>query len=221
MTLSVKQKATFWKAWAAVKGERQDLSAAELETLRHQTIKETTGKSSLTKVAHLEQFESLMAEVCRMGNNIEGACYWAIGSDRRVRVMVERCACQLAQIADIDDKSPEAIWAYVRGIAQQAKLPERLDDIAEPDLFKVFQMLDTHRRRKLEPLLGKSVTGLWDGDHSIVIDDPPAPAKLGFNKNAGFFFLGGYLVMVTNVINDKPRKKVIASFTAKVIPPTT
>ena len=97
--------------------------------------------------------EGGMGRILSDCGDYEGACKYINGDERRLVRMIEACADQLMQIMGGFDESADK---YIIGICKQAGYPvycngpTYLMDIAATQLFAVFQMLDTHRRRLIK-----------------------------------------------------------------------
>ena len=55
-------------------------------------------------------------------------------------------------------------WSYARGVLHHMHLPENFADVAAPQMFKVFEALDTHLRR-LKRNARPLAPGHHDGHH--------------------------------------------------------
>lgn len=147
--LTQKQKAVFWRAFAAAKLVVQPKDA---DAWRHRILMEETGKMSLLEIDRRGEFEAVMRRLWGEAGNWEEAVRYTVGDERRAAFMIKVAAAQVVQLTDGDES---AAMDYVAGILRQSRLvsnavAERGDfwlDVPLANSLKVFQMLDTHRRR--------------------------------------------------------------------------
>ena len=150
--LTPKQKAVFWRAFAAAKMVVQPQDA---DAWRHKILMEETGKMSLLDIDRRGEFEAVMRRLWSEAGNWEEAVRYTVGDERRAAFMIKVAAAQVLQLVDADTTTDPA--AYVAGILRQSHLvtnavAERGDfwmDVPLANALLVFQMLDTHRRRLL------------------------------------------------------------------------
>lgn len=88
------------------------------------------------------QFEALMGRFAILANDE----YWiratAEAEERRMRYLI---GAALADLAELTGEPHD--WRYVQGIHAQARMASSLDDCPAEHLKRIFQALDTHRRR--------------------------------------------------------------------------
>lgn len=165
--LTPKQKSVFWRAFTAAKWAVQPPDA---DAWRHQILMEETGKMSLLDIDRRGEFEAVMRRLWSEAGNWEEAARYTIGDERRAAFMIKVCAAQVLQLmaaggaasrrATTSAPAPSAPSpaAYLAGVLRQSRLvssavAERDDfwmDIPLVNALKVFQMLDTHRRRLIK-----------------------------------------------------------------------
>ena len=183
--LTPKQKAAFWRAFAAA---RLVVQPQDQDSWRHNILIEETGKFSLLDLDRKGDFEAVMRRLWSEAGNWEEAVRYSVGDERRAAFLIKVVAAQVLQL--MDDETTRAA-AYVAGVLRQSRLvtnavAERGDfwlDIPLANALKVFQMLDTHRRRLLKSTGhdGKSaafspnIRYRRDG-HSILVVERVAPA---------------------------------------------
>lgn len=148
---SAKQRNQFFRVWATAKKEiceRYDLCSFVKDNereARHRWVKECTGRTeNINAVRPGNEFSRLMLATAVAADDYREAAYWELDVAKRWRWFMENLVRQLGEIA----RKPAA-WEYVQGIFAHMRLPSTWQDIPEGDLEKVWQMLDTHRRRLL------------------------------------------------------------------------
>lgn len=151
--LSKSQQTLFWRTFSSSCRAQGLNSAPEREEYRKRIMAQECAVAHLADLSPCRDFERIMLRLCLDADDYEGASHWHIAGDRRAAHLVEICAYQLMLLQGT--ANADAI-AYVVGIIEQAKIPARFDssvwwlDLAAAQLFTVFQMLDTHRRRMLK-----------------------------------------------------------------------
>ena len=177
------QLALFWRKFAAAARAQ----GVEPEAYRHAVLREEAGVEHLRDLDRTDGYDRVMLRFCVDAGDWAGAAHFETGSERRMGELCADCATQLLQLAGADEAS--AI-TYIAGILRQARLdppaPCGADwwlDVPSGHAVKVFQMLDTHRRR----LVGDSAPASyvhgrrWSRDASGALTwadpDPPAPAR--------------------------------------------
>lgn len=157
MQLSASQQKLFWNvfadAWknhAAANGlDPADRPAQD--AYRHQLVFRATGCRSLKDVTRAQGFDRLMLETSRDAERYEVSAQVVLSQGRRTQ---DRCEDCLRQICEIEGRTgladAAARWGYVSRMSQHAFRQCSWQDISEAEFEKVFQMLDTHRRRLLK-----------------------------------------------------------------------
>lgn len=151
--ITQRQVWAYWRAFGLASAAL-GLGAAEREEYRHRAMMEECGKGSVKDLDRTGDFDAIMARFLSDAGDYAQASRYAIGDAVRLVRMVESAAAQLSQLQGtlMTDAA-----AYVAGILRKAgyriAAPVRGTywmDIAQSDLFAVFQMLDTHRRRLIK-----------------------------------------------------------------------
>lgn len=156
---------------------------------------------SLRNVGKGRDFDKLMAELARLAQSTEAAGHFATAEGRRWAYFIEAAARQVCELAASYPLSANsypltagfsAPIGYVMGILKQAKWHFALAlrggewwlDLTQVHEEKLFQMLDTHRRRLLRAIpLEKSEA---DGTR----------LRAGFDPDAAYRRVGNRLVRV-------------------------
>lgn len=142
MAISDKQRAQFFRAFGAACSSLGLCDRDEQEAYR-KTVMGTEGKSA--HLADLTQsgLESCMVRFWTDAGNWEEAARWGSGESRRLVWMVRERAKKIAGEGYIDYISAVL---HQSGIAQNRAV-KSLEDLTDPELRKVFIMLETYIRR--------------------------------------------------------------------------
>ena len=149
---SDKQRIRFFRLWSGAKAEvceRYGLCAlvkdGEREA-RHKWVMECTGRTeNIGAVRPGNEFSRLMLRTALAAGDYREAAFWELDVAKRWRWFMGNLVRQLGEIARTG-----LPWEYVQGIFAHMRLPRSWQDIPEGELEKVWQMLDTHRRRLLK-----------------------------------------------------------------------
>lgn len=150
--MTVKQMRIFWAAFGEAcssLGITQD----ERDGYRKQVMREETGCEHLRDVSNARGFERIMARLKADAGDYQAAGSFAIGDERRMGAMIDDCARQVFEL-DGHSGGHADVLAYVVGILNRSGMTQiRVNsstwwmDFAPDKPMKVFQILDTHRRR--------------------------------------------------------------------------
>lgn len=197
-----KQRVAFFKVFQQA-CDRQCIPPGEREAWRHEIVREACGVPSLKAVGSGAAFDKLMAHVSRLAEDHAEAMRWGTAEGRRLAAMAEACARQCFEIAQAIPSLAEQ-WApgaipYLRGVMAQAGWRDALHaedgewwlDLDLPRLQKLFQMLDTHRRR----LLRRVPFAKWEE----LPDGTRGPMRLAFDLHARY-------VLTVNALLKTPRR---------------
>ena len=162
-----RQRIYFFKLFARACHVR-GIPPAERERFRHRLIAQACPLSggSLRLVGSGEDFDRLMRAVAREAQSVEAAGHFATAEGRRWAYFIEAAArqvCELSAVrASMAEEPSQPPIAYIKGILVQAKWHWALAarggawwlDLTLHHCEKLFQVLDTHRRRllRLTPL---------------------------------------------------------------------
>ena len=197
-----KQRVAFFKVFQQA-CDRQCIPPGEREAWRHEIVREACGVPSLKAVGSGADFDRLMAHVSRLAESHGEAMRWGTAEGRRLARMAEACARQCFEIAQAIPSLAEQ-WApgaipYLRGVMAQAGWRDALHaedgewwlDLDLPRLHRLFQMLDTHRRR----LLRRVPFAKWEE----LPDGTRGPMRLAFDLHARY-------VLTVNALLKTPRR---------------
>ncbi|MFS6554514.1 hypothetical protein VPJ68_03260, partial [Parabacteroides distasonis] len=164
--------------------DARGIPPAEREAYRHNLIAHACPLSggSLRNVGSGEDFDSLMRTVAREAQSAEASQHFATADARRVAKMCEACARQIFEITRVEGGDTVA---YLRGLLAQAgwrwAIVASSDgwwlDLPLPHAQKLFQMLDTHRRRLLRRVATK-----WE----LTTEGEERPMRAAFRVNGHY-----------------------------------
>lgn len=150
-TLTPPQLAAYWRAAAAAARNLGE----PLEGYRKRAMREECGVDSVKALGRTTDFDRIMCRFAVDAGDYAAAAKYSTAAGERMAEMVRVCLSQVLQLAGCTPGTSHAS-DYLCGILRQAHLTHCLapdgslsQDVAESDLRKVFQMLDTHRRRLL------------------------------------------------------------------------
>lgn len=142
------QLALFWKlyrrAWSAQcarTGTPPNLKGAS-DSWRHVILQAEAGNPSI-KHLHRDKFDQVMLRLAIEAGDTRDISYWSDAVERRLRYLIEETLREMASLDSTRDYS----WHYAISCYHKAKLPLKIHDAPAEMLHKVYQMLDTHRRR--------------------------------------------------------------------------
>ena len=160
--MTTKQMRQFWPAFARACDALSLTTSDEKNAYRSRIMMEEASASHLAEVSNTHGYEALMARLAADAGDYEDASRYAGGDDRRMAHMVDDCA---RQVFELSGKAESDRLAYIRSILEQSGLVRQTSivnafwwlDYPDTTLDRIFQMLDTHRRRLLHRRL--AVTG--------------------------------------------------------------
>lgn len=146
-----KQKRAFWGQFAAA-CRNLGITSEDKESYRHAVLEEAAGVRHLSEVNSTTGFEAVMLRLAADAGDWSRASSFAIGNTRRIAAMVEDCA---RQVFELTGNANGDAASYAQGILQRAGLKRDgasackawYLDYAEVTPVKIFQMIDSHRRR--------------------------------------------------------------------------
>lgn len=152
--MTPKQMRQFWSAFARACDALGLSTSADKSAYRSRIMMEEASASHLAEVSNTHGYEALMARLAADAGDYEDATRYAGGDDRRMAKMVDDCA---RQVFELSGKSGSDRLDYIRSILEQSGLVRRSTSLTAfwwldyPDTTpeRIFQMLDTHRRRLL------------------------------------------------------------------------
>lgn len=146
-----KQKRAFWGQLAAA-CRNLGITSEDKESYRHAVLEEAAGVRHLSEVNSTTGFEAVMQRLAADAGDWARAASFTIGNTRRIAAMVEDCARQVFELTG--NSNGDAV-SYAQGILQRAgfkRAGAAADkawylDYSEATPVKIFQMLDSYRRR--------------------------------------------------------------------------
>ena len=160
-----KQIRQFWPAFARACDALGLTTSTDKSAYRSRIMMEEASANHLAKVSNTHGYEALMARLAADAGDYEDATRYAGGDDRRMAKMVDDCA---RQVFELSGKAESDRLAYIRSILEQSGLGRRATtvnifwwlDYPDTTPERIFQMLDTHRRRLLHRLSAATGTRL-------------------------------------------------------------
>ena len=152
-TLTGRQQAMFWAVFNKACAAQGIFGAARAE-YRHRLLEEETGWKSLACINRTTDFDRVMFRVAADAGDFEQAANFSVSDARRMGYLIKVCCCQILQLKGGDQADARR---YLGGLLDQARVPNGTYtqgdsywmDCAPSQIHRVFQMLDTHRRRLL------------------------------------------------------------------------
>jgi len=161
------QMIKFFKVWGKAKRtvcEEMKLdpdNREAVELARHMWIEKHTGNPSLKVCAPVGQYDKLMLATAIAAEDFELAAHFSIADENRIRHLTEQCLRQIGELQGV-----ALPWEYVCKIYKHIDWPSDWKDIPAKELFDVFKMLDTHRRRILRNVQGQREDVKFDPEES-------------------------------------------------------
>ena len=152
--MTPKQMRQFWPAFARACDAIGLIASADKDAYRSRIMMEEASANHLAEVYNTHGYEALMARLAADAGDYEGATRYAGGGDRRMAYMVDDCA---RQVFELSGKAESDRLTYIRSILEQSGLVRQTAvvnafwwlDYPDTTPERIFQMLDTHRRRLL------------------------------------------------------------------------
>ena len=123
-------------------------------------MKEVCNATSIKQLNRTNDFDAVMTRFAEDAADYQAACHFAVGSGRRLAVLIGAACEQVIQLKCLADGTSSTTTAedYLRTILNRSgNLRPNQDggwwlDLADSHLQAVFAMLDTHRRRLIRRL---------------------------------------------------------------------
>ena len=157
-----------------------------LDAYRKRVMKEVCNATSLKQLNRTNDFDAVMTRFAEDAADYQSACHYAVGSGRRLAVLIAAVCEQVMQLKCLETAETGAPATttpaedYLRTILNRSgSLRPNQDggwwlDLTYTTLQAVFAMLDTHRRRLIRRL-----------NHSTSGSVP-----LAFSMDIGYFLMG-------------------------------
>lgn len=155
--ITSRQLAAFWRTFGIACSEQGIVDKAKQNEYRHRVLIEESGAESIKELDRTKGYERVMFRLNVDAGRYEYAARYESAEEKRFAYMIERCVNQILQLASSEAHSAER---YVCGILYHAKINySKTDDtywldLSYTNLCKLFQMLDTHRRRLISRYKG-------------------------------------------------------------------
>ncbi len=131
-----------------------------LDTYRKRVMKEVCNVTSIKQLNRTGDFDAVMTRFAEDAADYQSACHYAVGSGRRLAVLIAAVCEQVMQLKCLADGTSSTTTAedYLRSILNRSGNLRSNQaggwwlDLSDTNLQAVFAMLDTHRRRLIRRL---------------------------------------------------------------------
>ncbi len=135
-----------------------------LDTYRKRVMKEVCNATSIKQLNRTSDFDAVMTRFAEDADDYQSACHYAVGSGRRLAVLIGAVCEQVMQLKSLEATATGAIATtapaedYLRTILNRSGNLRSNQaggwwlDLTDTNLQAVFAMLDTHRRRLIRRL---------------------------------------------------------------------
>ena len=164
-----------------------------LDTYRKRVMKEVCNATSIKQLNRTNDFDAVMTRFAEDAADYQSACHYAVGSGRRLAVLIGTVCEQVMQLKCLETTATGAVATttpaedYLRTILNRSGNLRSNQaggwwlDLTDTNLQAVFAMLDTHRRRLIRRLNNAT----------------SATVPLAFNMNVGYVLMGTQLATYT------------------------
>lgn len=147
-----RQRSLFFSSFQKAVSALGIVGSEAKETYRVQVMVEETGKEHLHELNRTGEFEACVRRFAADACDFETAGRFAAADSIRIGYIIKVCCLQVMQLKGGD---PSRARAYLTGILEQQRIPCGLHvaddsyymDVAPVAAVRVFQILDTYRRR--------------------------------------------------------------------------
>ena len=162
-----------------------------LDTYRKRVMKEVCNATSIKQLNRTSDFDAVMTRFAEDADDYQSACHYAVGSGRRLAVLIAAVCEQVMQLKCLETAETGAPATTTPAEDYLCTILNRSGnlrsnqaggwwlDLTDTNLQAVFAMLDTHRRRLIRRL-----------NHSTSGSVP-----LAFNMDIGYFLMGTRLAI--------------------------
>lgn len=132
-----------------------------LNDYRKRVMRDVCGVDSVRDLNRTGDFDAVMSRFYEDAGDYAAASQYLIGDHRRIGYIIKVCAIQLMQLKSANQAEARR---YLAGVLDRCRIAHgvQLDtdaywmDLSIGEALKVFQILDTHRRRLLRGYVGPS-----------------------------------------------------------------
>ena len=162
-----------------------------LDTYRKRVMKEVCNVTSTKQLNRTGDFDAIMTRFAEDAADYQSACHYAVGSGRRLAVLIAAVCEQVMQLKCLETAETGAPATttpaedYLRTILNRSGNLRSNQaggwwlDLSDINLQAVFAMLDTHRRRLIRRLNQSTSSSV----------------PLAFNMDIGYFLMGTHLAI--------------------------
>ena len=156
-----------------------------VETYRKRVMLEVCNVTSLKQLNRTNDFDAIMTRFAEDAADYQSACHYAVGSGRRLAVLIGAVCEQVMQLKCLADGTSSTTTAedYLRSILNRSGNLRSNQaggwwlDLTDTNLQAVFAMLDTHRRRLIRRLNQSTSSSV----------------PLSFSMDVGYVLMGTHL----------------------------
>ncbi len=152
--------------WIALKQATNSLGIYdknEVDEYRKKVMFETCGKTSVKDLDRTADFDAVLGRFYEDAGDYENAAKYVVGDSRRIGFIIKVCAIQLMQLKGANQYEARR---YLAGVLDRCQIAHgvQLDtdtywmDLTIGEALKVFQILDTYRRRLLAGYSSRQTT---------------------------------------------------------------
>ena len=157
-----------------------------LDTYRKRVMKEVCNATSIKQLNRTNDFDAVMTRFAEDAADYQSACHYAVGSGRRLAVLIGAVCEQVTQLKCLETTATGATATttpaedYLRTILNRSgnlrsnQAGSWWLDLSDTNLQSVFAMLDTHRRRLIRRLNQSTSSSV----------------PLAFSMDIGYFLMG-------------------------------
>ncbi len=153
----------YWQACHAACQNLGISGSQAVDEYRRSVMQEVCGKTSVKQLDRTADFDAVMSRFYEDAGDYSNASQYLVGDSRRVGYIIKVCAIQLMQLKGSDQREARR---YLAGVLDQCRIAHgvQLDtdtywmDLTFGEAMKVFQILDTHRRRLMRGYSSRQTT---------------------------------------------------------------
>lgn len=192
--ITERQAAAFWRLFGAA---ARNQSVPDREAYRKRLLREELGVEHMSEIGRTRDYDRIMHRLALEAEDWTAAAHYAVADARRMAAMVADSATQVLELScvalGLGASANLDPLGYVSGVLRQSGMsPVRVEgsdywlDLSPDDLMRLFQILDTHRRRLVRRLwtareipLAYARGRRWQvsPDGVLSCTDPPAPSS--------------------------------------------
>lgn len=133
------------RAWEAhtLRGNLDERDKAAREDWYRRQLLECIGLYSTSAANRVEHYDLACLHFAQIAGDMNAIAYFAEAAERRMKFLIRE---RMAALGEREGRPFD--WPYARAIYAHMELPLTIDEAPAGLLWKVFQALDTHVRRR-------------------------------------------------------------------------